>query len=208
MRIARTQRPREQHAVEHVIIGVFRASSDAIFDILHGFADADVIQLLGNVGFIRRERRFALQYAPRRLDRGDHADVARAAAVGVLQRDFDIMIVRVRLLIQECRRCHEQARRTEAALYRAVRDERLLQRMQMSVRQSLDGANVRAVRAKRRIDARIDGFAIDVNGTNATFRLVAADFRPSQLQVVAQNVRQRARFRHIERVCRPIDGNV
>src|SRR5262245_32876140 len=68
-----------------------------------------------------------------RLDGVDDLGVSRAAAEIALQRGANGLAIRTRLACEEGERREQHARRAEAALHRAVADERLLQRMQAAI---------------------------------------------------------------------------
>src|SRR5438034_5892863 len=63
------------------------------------------------------------------LDRIDDLGVAGAAAEVAFERGADGLAVGARLALEEGERRQQHARRTEAALHRAVAYERFLQRM-------------------------------------------------------------------------------
>jgi hypothetical protein len=49
---------------------------------------------------------------------------------------------------------------------------------------------------------------VHVDGADAALGFLAADLGPGQAQVVAQDLGQRARFGHVERVGGSVDGQV
>src|SRR5580765_8465797 len=80
------------------------------------------------------------QLARRLLDRLHDVHVARAAAEVAADPRPDLLLVGLRVLLQEPGRLHDHARRTEAALETVLVPERLLERVQRgAVGHALDG---------------------------------------------------------------------
>jgi hypothetical protein len=92
---------------------------------------------------------------------------------------------------------HDHSGSTEPALKRVMFAERLLHRMQWSVRlgQSFDGGDFGALALQSEGCAGLPRNAIYVNDASATLRSVAADMRTGQPQILAQKLHQQgARF--------------
>src|ERR1700724_3551756 len=86
-------------------------------------------------------------------------------------------------------RRHEHAGRAEALLQPVILAKCLLHGMQLvGGRQTLDGEDVRPLDLQRQDGAGLDGLAVDVNDTAAALRGVAADVRPGQAQLFAQQL--------------------
>src|SRR5918996_4299505 len=75
----------------------------------------------------------AVHLAGIRLDRIDDLGVARAAAQVTLERGPDVVPGRTRITREERQGREQHARRAEPALDRPVAQERLLERMEMTV---------------------------------------------------------------------------
>ena len=87
---------------------------------------------LGDDRVLDGQRRFAAQRLGRRMDGILDGRVAGAAAVGILERDRDVVVGGVGVAVQQGGGGHDQARRAEAALHGAVFDEGFLQRVECS----------------------------------------------------------------------------
>src|SRR3954451_8598048 len=68
------------------------------------------------------------------LDRGDDVLVARAATDRAGDRGADLMLGRLRVLVEQCACGHEHPRRAEAALQGVLLVEALLDRVELPVR--------------------------------------------------------------------------
>ena len=87
------------------------------------------------------------------------------------------------------RRRHHEARRAVAALERVLLVERLLHRMQLvALRETLDRRHLAAVRLHGEHGARLDRLAVEEHGAGAARGGVAADVRPLQAELLAQEV--------------------
>src|SRR5262249_38507198 len=107
---------------------------------------------------------------------------------------------------QPCRRAN-LPRRAVAALERIMVDERLLQRMQRALgRETLNRGYLRTVVHDGKRQARIDAPPVNEHGAGAALALIAAFFRPRQVQMLAQQVKERCAGIEHEGMMRPIDG--
>ena len=107
-----------------------------------------------------------------------NALVTGAAAKRVFESDrymlFSKYLAGRFLLLDERFRGHDDARRADAALHRAVVQKSLLQRMQFAVlRQALDGFDLRSVCLECRVDATHHGRAIHQHRANTALGFVA-----------------------------------
>jgi len=146
------------------------------------------------------------------MDGADDAGVAGAAAVGVLERDADVVVGRVRVFGQQGGGGHQQAGRAEAALHRAVGDERLLQRVEpfrpvrVVAGQPFHGDDRAALGLEGRVVTGEHRHAIHLDGADAALRFVAADLGAGQAEIVAQDFGQGARFGHVQGAGTSVDG--
>ena len=205
VRHIRAQRCAEQHAREDDVVGVLRRAGHFRHGIGARLGFADHVESMLRFGQHQLDR-----LAIGRFDGIHHADVARAAAVCILQRDLDLFVCyRLALLLVEQRlRLHDQTRRAETALHRTVLDEVLLQRVQMAVGYAFNRLNLRALGLQRGIDARHDGLPIDDDRADAAFRFIATDLGAGQSQFVAQHFGQKLIRLHFYRNGLAIDGKV
>src|SRR5207237_6479567 len=80
----------------------------------------------------------------------------------------------------------------EAALARLLLDERALQGMELlDGAETLDGRDAPLDRRRNGCDARAHVLAVDQHRARATLREPAAELRPVQLEVVAEDIEQR-----------------
>jgi len=86
------------------------------------------------------------------------------------------------------------AGRAEAALNGAIFDERFLDRMQRSrgQAQTLDGQHLFPLGLDCKIQAGVDRFPIQQNGTSAALPFLAGAFGPRQAEILAQHFQQRS----------------
>ncbi len=102
---------------------------------------------------------------------------------------------------------HDQPRRAEPALHRAVLDERLLQRVQLvAVGQPFDGLDLGVLCFKGRVNARVDRLPVDDHGAGPALGFLAADLGARQPEVEPQHLGERPRFGHVEFVPASVDG--
>lgn len=120
--------------------------------------------------------------------RRDDLPVAGAAAQNTAQRILHLGLGRSGLRVQQRCRRDQQRRRADAALRRAVRQERGLQCRQPAVGQPFDGRHRCAGGRGRRHQAGTDGVAVDQHRAGAAITGVAADLGAGQLQFVTQHL--------------------
>src|ERR671930_2012899 len=126
----------------------------------------------------------------RRVDGLDDVLVAGAAAEVALEPAPDLLVGQpVAVRAEELDAGHDHPRRAEAALERMALPEGLLQRMQLAVvGETLDRRDLAAVGLDCEHGARLHGAAVEMDRAGAADRRVAADLRPGQAEVVAQEV--------------------
>src|SRR5262249_4247240 len=130
--------------------------------------------------------------AGREFHRFDDLGIGGAAAKVAGKVVPDLIIVRVRMLLEELARHQHEARRTEAALGRARFQERLLHRAQLAVdRKALDRRDRFACGECREIEAARDGGAVDEHGAAAAQPLRAAFASAVEIEPVAQKLDDR-----------------
>ena len=141
------------------------------------------------LGRLRRAPTRPRQLAGRLLDRLDDVHVAGAAAEVAADPLPDLLLVRVRVLVEQPGRLHDHARRAEAALEAVLVPERLLERVERrAVGHALDRLDLGAVGLDGEHRARLGALAVDVDGARAAVAGVAADVRAGEAEVVAQEV--------------------
>ena len=88
---------------------------------------------------------------------------------------------------------HQEARRAEAALETVLLGERLLDRMKRRAggREALDGHQLVPLRLYGEHQAGPHGPPVDENGAGAAHAVLAAEVRAGQVELVAQEVRER-----------------
>src|SRR5215510_6699496 len=144
------------------------------------------------------ERRlFRHRLGPRR-DRLHDVVVAGAAADVAFQLMANSVLVElVTLAVHDVDRRHDHARRAIAALQPVVLAERLLHRMQGTVRlgETLDGGDVGALDLPGEDGTRLHRLAVHMHHAGAALRGVAAHMGAGEPQVLAQELdQQRARI--------------
>src|ERR1700738_2333260 len=83
----------------------------------------------------------------------------------------------------------------------------VLQRRQRALGcETLDGGDLRAIVHDGKRQARIDAPPLNEHGAGAALTLIAAFFRPSQLQMLAQQVKERRSRIENEGMTRPVGG--
>src|SRR6185436_10372713 len=141
------------------------------------------------------------------LDRAQHARVHEAAAEDARQRLLDLAVGRARVLIEKRLRGEDHAVQAEAALPRLLLDEGALDRMGPLRRaQPLEGRDLRAADAADRGHAGADRAAADDHGAGAALAEAAAEFRPAQREVVAEDVQERRCRVDVEGMRAAVDG--
>src|SRR5262249_23250957 len=140
------------------------------------------------------------------LNRCDNVGVSAAAANIATHELADFLCgFCPTLRDQPCRRAN-LPRRAVAALERIMVDERLLQRMPRALcRDALDRGCLRSVVHDGKRQARIGAPPVDEHGAGAALALIAAFFRPRQVQMLAQQVKERCAGIEHEGMMRPID---
>src|SRR5262245_15656622 len=142
-----------------------------------------------------------------RLDGVDDLGVPRAATEVALQRRANGLTIRARLALEECERREQHARGAEAALHRAVADERLLQRMQAAIAlepaQRQHGA---ATQAGGEHEAGRGRATVEQHRAHAAHALVAAFLDVEDAERVTQQLEQCLVGTHID-LARPAVEN-
>ena len=111
--------------------------------------------------------------------------------------------------MQQLGGAHHKTRRAIAALHGVLFDEHLLDRMQFAVLgQALDGADARAVGARRRRETGQRGEAVEPDGAGAAFPFLAAGLWPHQPQILAQHTQQRLTVGAIHRDAFAVDDTL
>jgi hypothetical protein len=100
----------------------------------------------------------------------------------------------------------DDAAQAESALSGLLFDESALDRVRVLGRsQSFEGFDLGSIHAFDRRDAGADGPAIHDNRAGAALSQAAAELGPTQLEVVAENVKKRRRRIHIQGVGATVD---
>ncbi len=131
--------------------------------------------------------------------RSDDLAIAGAAAEDAAQGILGFGLGWIGVAVQKRCRRDEQAGCADAALRRAMVEERGLQRRQSAVGETLDRGHHGASGRSRRHQAGADGFAVDKHRAGAAVAGVAADLGAGQAQFVAQHRRETANRRHADR---------
>jgi len=213
VRMFAAQRRPEEHPLEVVVVRVQRRARHLVNRVRPRVRLPDLRQRLHHLRQFRLRHPARAHKDTRRLHRADDRLVARAAAVGIFQTLLDLDLARLRVLVQQRLRLHDETGRAEPALRRSVLDKGRLQRVQFqrllplpSLCQPLDRQHIRPLRFERRVDARVDRLPVDNHRAAAALRLIAPDLRAGQPQVVAQDLRQKAAGRHVEDLLRAVDS--
>src|SRR5581483_12267801 len=119
--IGSAQRAGVQHTWEVVIVGIHGPPGHFVARFLAGDGLPDDLQI-GVIGLRhgRRDWPLATLLLRCRTDSSKHTGIARAAAVGIFERNLYVLVRRVRLVVEQRTRRHDQSRRTESALHRAM----------------------------------------------------------------------------------------
>src|SRR5262249_24957110 len=140
------------------------------------------------------------------LDGLHHAGRGEAPAEHARHGLLDLGLTGLRVLIEERLGGQDDAAQAEAALRGLVVDERFLKRMRFLRRaEAVEGHDVGAVDGAHRRPARTYSAAVDDGGAGTALPETATEFRPFELQVVAQYVQERGRGIHIDRVALSVD---
>src|SRR5262249_28254117 len=109
-------------------------------------------------------------------------------------------------LIEERLSRQDHAGNAVAALHRPMRDERLLQRMQiLGIAEPLDGHDLASGALRRKQDAGVHRLAVEQHGTHATLRLKAVLLTARESDLMAQDVQQRPVLFDVEFVALSVD---
>src|SRR6267142_567386 len=123
------------------------------------------------------------------LDGFDDVRIARAAAEVAADCLSDVRLAGLLVARQQRAAGHHHPRRAVPALQPVLVPERFLDGVELAVLlQALHGADLRAVRLDREHRARLHRLDVEQHGAGAAVRGVAADVRPGQAQVLAQEV--------------------
>src|SRR6267143_1080018 len=125
-------------------------------------------------------------------DRGDHRRVAGAAAEVARDRVADLLLRRLRVLVEQRRRRHQHAGNAESALGHAVAYERILHRRERSApRQPLDGRDRPAARLHGQHEAARHEVAVEMDGACAAIAGPAPLLGTGEAEVLAERLEQR-----------------
>src|SRR5215472_9636481 len=134
--------------------------------------------------------------------------VAGAAAQVAGDRLADLRLRRMGTFAQETGEGHQEARRAEPALQAMIFPECFLERAQgVTLGQPFHGLDHAAVHLDGEEQARADGGAVDDDGAGAAHAVLAPEMRARQIEVVAQEVRQRPPHLYRPFVGTPVDGD-
>src|SRR3954447_4071833 len=129
----------------------------------------------------------------RPADRLDDVLVARAAADAAGDRRADLLLRRVRVLVQQPARGHQHARGAEAALERVLLVEALLHGVELAVGlERLDRADLVALAHRREDRAGLDRLAVHEHDAGAAVGGVTAPVGAVELGVLADVVDEQA----------------
>ena len=131
-------------------------------------------------------------------DGGDDLPVAGAAAEDAAEGVGDLGLARPRPLGEEGGRRHQHAGRADAALRRAVAEERGLEPGGAAGGEALDGRHLPAGDPGDRGQAGADRAAVDEHGAGAAVAGVAADLGAGQPGIVANHFREPPGRRDLE----------
>jgi hypothetical protein len=139
---------------------------------------------------------------------GDDLAIARAAAQHAAEGVHDLQLAGGRVAIEQCRRGDNHARRADAALRRAMTQERVLQPRGMGrgFVQTLDCHDGTSLDLPGQDKAATDRFAVEQNGAGATVASVAADLHARGAERVAQDLCQARRRIDLRRYLPPVEG--
>src|SRR5690606_31863783 len=176
------------------IVGVTALSGQEphVLAALHARADARVLRHVSPPAPLFRRNPRRSQLGRGRLDRPDDVVITRAAAEIALEILADLLLARVRVVLEQRRRAHHHPRRAVAALEAVMILERLLDHAERSVGigHSLDRAHLRPFAVEREDRAGLHRLAIEMHRAGAALRRVAADMRAGKAEPVAQELDQ------------------
>src|SRR5919109_3208022 len=144
----------------------------------------------------------------RRVDGLDDVLVAGAAAEVALEPAPDLRLGQpVAVRAEKLDAGHDHPRRAEAALERVALPEGLLERMQLALaRETLDRRDLAPVGLDREHGARLHREPVEVDRAGAAERRVAADLRPGEAEVVAEEVDEQRPGLDLRLVPDAVDG--
>src|SRR2546426_8170395 len=126
------------------------------------------------------------------LDGAQDGHVRSAAALEPGERDAQLRVARLRVLLEIGRGGHHPAVDAVAALRHLLLDIGCLQRVRLARRaEALDGGDRLAARGGDRQHARAHRLAVEVHGTSAALREAAAEVGIIRTEIGAQGVQQR-----------------
>src|SRR5205085_162593 len=138
----------------------------------------------------------------------DDVVVAGAPAEVPLEPVADLVVARVRMLVQEARGRHDHPRRAIAALQGMVLVERLLHGMERAVpRQSLDRRHLVTVGLHGEEGARLHGLSVQVDSASPTRRRVATDVGAGETELLAQRIDEELPGLDVELPADTVDGD-
>lgn len=128
------------------------------------------------------------------LDRADDARMRSTSAQMPRERGSDLVLGRIRIVVEQHlrRQCHR--RDTVPALRRLFFDERSLHGVQLRRRaKALGSDDLPAYECARRCDARRQHLAVDDDRARAALLQTTSELRRCQPKVVSQDIQQRCR---------------
>src|SRR6266536_1903798 len=126
------------------------------------------------------------------LDRAENADMRAAAAQVAGQGFFDLAVGRLGVLVEQSLGAHDHAVDTVAALHGLFIDEGLLELVHLfGGAQTFEGGDRAVLSGADLGHAGTDGIAVHDDGAGAALRHAATILRSVELEIVAQNVKQR-----------------
>ena len=131
-----------------------------------------------------------------------------APAERTFQGQPDFAVIRPIVPLQQRRHHHDHAGRTISALRRLFVEKCLLPGVKaFGGAESFQGGDLRPDGIAHRVDAGVDGPAIDVDGASTTAFEPTSVFRRVQAQLVAKHVKQRGVRRRLDLMLLTIDGD-
>ena len=122
---------------------------------------------------------------------------------------MNLLVTGARVLVEKRLGGKDDAIQTETALSGLLVDERLLERMRRLRRaQAFKRDDLRAGHGAHARDAGSDRLAVGDDGAGTALSLAAPELRPTELQVVAQDLQQRRRGIDIHALRTPVDSQV
>jgi hypothetical protein len=126
--------------------------------------------------------------------------IAGAAAEIAGQTALDLVVCRVRLLIQQCARRHDHAGNAKAALHRAFVNEGLLHRIKPAgAFEPFNRDNLVPVGLAGQNQTGVHRAAVEQNRARAALAFATAFLGAGQAAVVAQHIKQTRAAGHVER---------